>query len=613
MMGNILNNPQNALELLDMTAGIFLLLDQEGICREVKLPKSYAWFIQEDHLKGKRLHQFILPSSSIEFQTNFQNVLNNNIISSEDYGIVLMGQTYYFTLTMQRYNKQLVLCQIKDTTQKRLEQKEFAKRDNDLIVVLQDAMIGTWTYYSEFNILRYVGHGGVMKHDGIIDINLSTYRSYVLPEDQDIFDEWFVKNKNGVIGEIVHFRIRFGENIYYMKARTLNYEKLENGHYIAEGYSHNVTDIQKSRNDINLLSHAVNNAGEYIFAVDTNGYLILGNRMFRKSIGLPLEEDITHVSIWDSTPIIDSSDKWAWVREMMKAGNLEHGLVMKNPLPLFPDVLAIEVKAFWITGDNGEESFWFFGRDITESVEAARKLKAAKEQAERSEYLKTSFLANISHEIRTPLNAIVGFSQLIAEVENPEDKAEFCRIIQENNDRLLHLVNELLDLSKIEANMVVFNLQPIGMNELLKTVYDSFILRCPTDVQLVNESLDTEHYIYADKNRTVQIISNLIDNALKYTKYGSIRIGYKQVGDYIEIYTTDTGKGIKPELLDSIFSRFVKADENVHGTGLGLSICKMLVEKMGGQIGVKSELGKGTTFKFTLPIFKGNDHQEVEK
>ena len=613
MMGNILNNPQNALELLDMTAGIFLLLDQEGICREVKLPKSYAWFIQEDHLKGKRLHQFILPSSSIEFQTNFQNVLNNNIISSEDYGIVLMSQTYYFTLTMQRYNKQLVLCQIKDTTQKRLEQKEFAKRDKDLIVVLQDAMIGTWTYYSEFNILRYVGHGGVMKHDGIIDINLSTYRSYVLPEDQDIFDEWFVKNKNGVIGEIVHFRIRFGENIYYMKARTLNYEKLENGHYIAEGYSHNVTDIQKSRNDINLLSHAVNNAGEYIFAVDTNGYLILGNRMFRKSIGLPMEEDITHVSIWDSTPIIDSSDKWAWVREMMKAGNLEHGLVMKNPLPLFPDVLAIEVKAFWITGDNGEESFWFFGRDITESVEAARKLKAAKEQAERSEYLKTSFLANISHEIRTPLNAIVGFSQLIAEVENPEDKAEFCRIIQENNDRLLHLVNELLDLSKIEANMVVFNLQPIGMNELLKTVYDSFSLRCPTDVQLVNESLDTEHYIYADKNRTVQIISNLIDNALKYTKYGSIRIGYKQVGDYIEIYTTDTGKGIKPELLDSIFSRFVKADENVHGTGLGLSICKMLVEKMGGQIGVKSELGKGTTFKFTLPIFKGNDHQEVEK
>ena len=601
MMGNILNNPQNALELLDMTAGIFLLLDNDGVCREVKLPKTYAWFMQEDQLKGKKLHQFILPSSSIEFQTNFQNVLNNNIISSEDYGVVLMGQTFYFTITMQRYNE-LVLCQIKDTTQKRLEQKEFAKRDNDLATVLQDAMIGTWTYYSEFNILRYVGHGGVMKHDGIIDINLSTYRSYVLSDDQEIFDDWFVNNKNGVIGEIVNFRIRFGENIYYMKARTLNYEKLENGHYIAEGYSHNITDIQKSRNDINLLSHAVNNAGEYIFAVDSNGYLILGNRMFRKSMGISMDTDITSVSIWETLPIIESQDKWNWVLEMLKAGNLEQGIVLTRPLQRYPEVLAIEVKAFEITGDDGEETYWFFGRDISESVEAARKLKAAKEQAERSEYLKTSFLANISHEIRTPLNAIVGFSQLMAEVESPEDKAEFCRIIQENNDRLLHLVNELLDLSKIEANMVKFDLQPIGMNELLKTVYDSFILRCPPEVQLVNESLKTEHYIYADKNRTVQIISNLIDNALKYTKHGHIRIGYKMKGKFVEIYTADTGIGIKPELVDTIFNRFVKADENVHGTGLGLSISKMLVEKMGGEISVTSELEKGTTFRFTLPL-----------
>lgn len=589
------------MELLDMTAGIFLLLDNDGVCREVKLPKTYAWFMQEDQLKGKKLHQFILPSSSIEFQTNFQNVLNNNIISSEDYGVVLMGQTFYFTITMQRYNE-LVLCQIKDTTQKRLEQKEFAKRDNDLATVLQDAMIGTWTYYSEFNILRYVGHGGVMKHDGIIDINLSTYRSYVLSDDQEIFDDWFVNNKNGVIGEIVNFRIRFGENIYYMKARTLNYEKLENGHYIAEGYSHNITDIQKSRNDINLLSHAVNNAGEYIFAVDSNGYLILGNRMFRKSMGISMDTEITSVSIWETLPIIESQDKWNWVLEMLKAGNLEQGIVLTRPLQRYPEVLAIEVKAFEITGDDGEETYWFFGRDISESVEAARKLKAAKEQAERSEYLKTSFLANISHEIRTPLNAIVGFSQLMAEVESPEDKAEFCRIIQENNDRLLHLVNELLDLSKIEANMVKFDLQPIGMNELLKTVYDSFILRCPPEVQLVNESLKTEHYIYADKNRTVQIISNLIDNALKYTKHGHIRIGYKMKGKFVEIYTADTGIGIKPELVDTIFNRFVKADENVHGTGLGLSISKMLVEKMGGEISVTSELEKGTTFRFTLPL-----------
>ena len=424
-----------------------------------------------------------------------------------------------------------------------------------------------------------------------------------------IFDEWFINNQNGEIGETVHFRIRFGDKIYYMKARTLNYEKLGNGNYIAEGYSHNVTDIQKSRNDINLLSHAVNNAGEYIFAINPDGNLILGNRMFRKSLGLPVESDITDIKIWNLLPIVKNANKWNWVVERLKEGSMEEGIVIQNPIQLHPEVLAIEMKAFWVTGDKGEESFWFFGRDITEAVEAARKLKKAKEKAEQSEYLKTSFLANISHEIRTPLNAIVGFSQLITEAETPEDKAEFQRIILENNNRLLHLVNELLDFSKIEANMVNFDLKPIEVNDLCKTLYETFFLRFPPEIQFINESLDTEYYIFADKNRTIQVISNLLDNALKHTKSGSIRLGYKLNTENIEIYVADTGNGISSEQLDSIFNRFVKANENVQGAGLGLSICKMLVEKMGGNISVESELGKGSIFKFTLPIYRHNQHE----
>jgi signal transduction histidine kinase len=301
-------------------------------------------------------------------------------------------------------------------------------------------------------------------------------------------------------------------------------------------------------------------------------------------------------------PIVATPEKWNWIVNILKNGNMEQGIVVQNPLNLYPEVLAIEVKAFWVTGDNGEESFWFFGRDITESIIAARKLKKAKEKAERSEYLKTSFLANISHEIRTPLNAIVGFSQIITEAETPEDKREIQRIIQENNDRLLYLVNELLDFTKIEANMVKFDLKPIRVNEICKTIYDSFILRFSPEVQFINESLDTEHYIVADKNRTIQVISNLIENALKYTKFGSIRFGYKLKGDYIEFYVADTGTGIPSEQLDAIFNRFVKANDNVQGTGLGLSICKMLIEKMGGKIYADSELGKGSIFKFTLPM-----------
>ena len=603
MMGNILNNPENALELLDITAGILILLDNDGVCVEVKSPMNRAWLLQNEILKGEKLFQFISPSSLCEFYLNFRNVLVNNTISTQNYGMVLRGQTCYFTCTMQCYGG-MVLCQCKDATQNCLQQKDLAKRNKDLVEILRDAMIGTWTYYSEINVLRYVGQGGVMKHDGTIDINLDTYRSYVLPDDRGIFDEWFNKNRKGEIGETVNFRIRFGDKIFYMKARTLSYEKIGNDNYIAEGYSHNVTDIQKSRNDINVLSHAVNNAGEYIFALNETGNVILGNRMFRKSIGVSTDVDLSDYKIWNLFPHVESPDKWEWVVDILKAGSFERGLVMQNPLPLYPEVLAIEMKAFWVTGDNGEATFWFFGRDITESVDVSRKLKRAKEEAERSEFLKSSFLANISHEIRTPLNAIVGFSRLIADVENVEDKMEFRRIIEENNERLLSLVNELLDFSKIEANMVRFDLQPIGLNDLFKSVYNSFILRFSSEVQLINEALETEHYIYADKNRMIQVFSNLLDNALKHTKYGSVRLGYKLNGENVEIYVADTGVGILPERLDSIFNRFVKADENVQGTGLGLSICKMLIEKMGGQISVESVFGKGTTFKVTFPVFK---------
>lgn len=599
-MESILNNPDNARELLDMTAGILFLLDEKGVCIDIKSPTKQVWFLQEDILRGKNLLMYMPPSTLREFYPNFKKVLSKSIVSSQNYEMLLRGQTYYFNCTMQPYNG-MVLCQCRDTTQKSLEQIELIKRNKEMTEIQEIAMIGTWVYNSEINVLRYTGHGGVMQHNGVIDLDLTTYSSYVLPDDRKNFNEWIVKNKNGEIGETVNFRIRFDNRIFYMKARTLSYEYLENGGFIAEGYAHNVTDIQKSRNDVNMLTHAINNAVEYIAAVNLDGHLIFANRKLRKSMNLTMQDDVTQIKIWELYSIVDSPEMWERIVKNTKEGTFEKGWIMLNPLQLIPEVLAMETNAFWVTDDNGNESIWFFGRDVTDSVEAARKLKKAKENAERSERLKSAFLANMSHEIRTPLNAIVGFSRIISEVENPEDKAEFCRIIEENNDRLLHLVNELLDISKIEADMVKFNIQPIAMNELCEEVYHTFELRCPPEIQLINEATGKEHFAMADKNRTIQIISNLIDNALKFTKRGCIRFGYKLKGKFLEIYTIDTGKGIAPDHLDTIFNRFVKADENIQGTGLGLSICKMLVEKMGGKISVESQFGKGTTFKFTLP------------
>lgn len=602
-MKSILNNPENAHELLDMTAGILMLLDKNGVCIDVMSPKNHIWFLQDNILKGKNLFQLLPPSTFKEFYPNFCEVLTKGVVSSQNYEMMLIDQTYYFYCVMQPYND-MVLCQYRDTTKRSMEQKELAKRNKEMTEIQQIAMIGTWVYNSQINTLRYTGHGGVMEHDGVIDLDLSTYSSYVLPDDRKNFNEWIVNNKNGIIGETVNFRIRFNNKIFYMKARTLNYEKLEDGGFIAEGYAHNVTDIQKSRNDINLLTHAVDNAVEYIAAFNLEGTMIFGNRLFRKSQNISLEDDISNIKAWDIYAIVDDSEMWKRIVKMAKDGNLKDGFIMLKPLQLYPEVLAIEANAFWVTDDSGEESIWFFGRDLTDTVEAAQKLKEAKEKAEKSERLKSAFLANMSHEIRTPLNAIVGFSRLISEIESSEHKAEFCRIIEENNERLLHLINELLDLSKIEANMVRFNIQPISMQKLCTEVYNTFCLRCSPEVQLIYEPFEEDLFAFADKNRTIQVLSNLIDNALKFTKCGSIHYGYQKKDEYVEIYTTDTGIGIASEQLSSVFDRFVKADENIRGTGLGLSICKMLVERMGGHISVQSILGKGTTFLFTLPIAK---------
>ena len=239
--------------------------------------------------------------------------------------------------------------------------------------------------------------------------------------------------------------------------------------------------------------------------------------------------------------------------------------------------------------------------DITELEKIKRELQTSKEKAEMSDKLKSAFLANMSHEIRTPLNAIVGFSHLIAESENKEERKTFYEIVEANNERLLQLINEILDLSKIESGIIEFTSAPININSLCKEVHDAHVFRTPQGVQLIYEPSENGLVIETDKNRVFQVFSNLIGNAFKFTKAGSISYGYKLVGNQIVFHVTDTGTGIEPEKIGRVFERFAKLNNYAQGTGLGLSICKTIVERLGGEISVSSVVGQGTTFTFTLP------------
>ena len=252
--------------------------------------------------------------------------------------------------------------------------------------------------------------------------------------------------------------------------------------------------------------------------------------------------------------------------------------------------------------ENNEIEIIGINYDITELKETEAELIQARDKAEMMDRLKSAFLANMSHEIRTPLNAIVGFSDLLVENEDIEERREYIKIVRENNDLLLQLISDILDLSKIEAGTFEFTNGDVDVNLLCEDIVCSMQMKMVKEtVQLVLDPHLPVCRIISDRNRIHQVISNFVNNAIKFTSEGSIRVGYKLKGEELEFYVQDTGIGIEKEQLPHIFERFVKLNSFVHGTGLGLSICQSIVEQLGGKIGVDSEVGKGSRFWFTIP------------
>ena len=235
--------------------------------------------------------------------------------------------------------------------------------------------------------------------------------------------------------------------------------------------------------------------------------------------------------------------------------------------------------------------------DITELKDSQLK----RERAEELDRLKSAFLANMSHEIRTPLNAIVGFSQLLAETDDPEERHEFVEIIDSNNRMLLQLISDILDLAKIESGTMDFKFADMNVKEVINEIVTSFRIKMPDNVALIAPRDSPECQIYSDRMRLTQLISNFLNNAIKYTSEGCITLAYEIIGDEIKFSVTDTGDGMSQEIQAHIFDRFYKGNTFKQGTGLGLSICETIVNRLGGRSGVNSELGKGSTFWFTHP------------
>ena len=534
-------------------------------------------------------------------------------------------------------------------------------------------------------------------------------------------------NRRELLKEYIEYRILLEGQVYYMRQQCYLRNEEEDGNIVLEGYIQNITDIQRKRNDINTLTHAINNAKESVYAARRDGTLIFANRQFRLNHRIAEQADLSLIRVFDvvgdMTCIEDWEERYRSIREGQTLNFLAY-----HPLKHDKNTLAFEGTMYSVTTDDGEETFWSFTHDISERIRyesqikrfnrimdttmenipagivvkdiendfryiyrnresynrdissenaigmndfdyyppemaqqkrkedmeiaatgkgmhwimegkdkngnllildkqkimveseafspiiissewditqlelMRRELIESKEKAETSDKLKSAFLANMSHEIRTPLNAIVGFSRIISESDNAEERREYYEIVDANNERLLQLINEILDLSKIESGIVEFTYGPVRLHTLCKEIHDAHVFRCPQGVELRFDSPDEALSIHSDKNRIFQVFSNLIGNAFKFTTEGSVSYGYKQEGERVVFYVKDTGLGIEPEKLGRVFQRFAKLNNFAQGTGLGLSICKTIIERLGGEIAVSSEVGTGTTFTFWLPL-----------
>ena len=359
------------------------------------------------------------------------------------------------------------------------------------------------------------------------------------------------------------------------------------------------------RNEIirlNSLMHAIlNNVPVYLFVKDTgdNFRYLYWNRAFAEQTGIAVEVAVGKTDI----EIFPNSEEARRFRAgdfaVMQTGRMEY---LEEYTTLSGDIRMVTMIKTLVPSGNEHPYIIGVGWDVTDIKKVEKELIKARIKAEEADKLKSSFLANMSHEIRTPLNAIVGFSKLIIESNNKEEQLQYAEFVEKNSGLLLNLFNDILDLSALEAGSLRFSIRLVRLRDVCAQLYYLNHSSVQPGVKLILDEVDPELSIQGDWDRISQIWLNLLSNAIKFTSNGEIHFGFEKKDQIVQGYVSDTGIGIPAERVTTIFSRFGKVNDFVQGTGLGLTICRMLTEKMGSRIWVRSKVGRGTTFYFTLPI-----------
>lgn len=553
---------------------------------------------------GMPMSEMVPPSAYQNIHSNMQKVITTKTVSAAHHDLIFNGERHYYENRIFPLDDEYVLIMCRDVTERVATQRQLEvfksvldKVSDSILAVSSD---GTLVYANKQFIEEY----NVTKEMG-------TQKIYDLRVTMHTPELW--ESRLRQIRE-------HGGNLSYRAAYVRNGEVKERVHQVStylmkEGdqeliwfFTQDITDVIKKRDELRelnlLLDGILNNIPVYLYVKDPEDDFryLYWNKAFAEHSKIPASKAIGHT---DFEIFSEREDAEKFRKDDLELLRTHERIDMQETyVAATGETRIVQTLKALVPMEGREPLLIGISWDITNFQNIEQELIKARIKAEQSDRLKTAFLANMSHEIRTPLNAIVGFSKLLPSAENPEEEKLYSDIINQNSDILLQLINDILDLSKIEAGTLEYVKRPMNIGEVCRSIHAIHNERVQDGVTLILDN-DDDLIIEEDQNRIMQIITNFITNAIKFTYVGEIHLGFKIEPHQLYFYVKDTGIGIEAEKVDHIFDRFVKLNAFAQGTGLGLAICRMIIEKIGGQIGVISELAKGSTFYFTIP-YKGD-------
>lgn len=559
---------------------------------------------------------------SLEFEYDFDRVNKDAYYSSHNKDTMIYGVKVIPIWSRKKHlighillaNDMTSVKEVEFRTEESKKNLEMAKKAQDLIAKRDLAMkvsnIVHWDF--DVNSQKFESYNDPI-NDYVSDrlLTVSEYMDVIYPEDRSVFYDAMqslIAGKNVTINFTCRIQTKYDETWQYCDFMGVPFDQDENGDIIRyTGFRQNIPKIQQLNRELKERNYKI----ELSFKTVGMSYLGFDVKSLKFSaFNDPIndfysEKTITPEDYLNATHPDDVVFVRKYMEHMFRGIDKDFNVKYRSKTKWDDEWQTLLVTGIQVERDKEGHVTRYTGITInnTKWEKMIQQLKELKEKAELSDRLKSAFLANMSHEIRTPLNAIVGFSELMVTCDDPEEKKEYINIIQSNNELLLRLINDILDLSKIESGIIErrkenFNLAKV-CNELFVTIQAKMT---NPNVELRLDGPNSECWVLLDRNRLKQVWMNFLTNAVKCTKSGYIKMGYGIEREGLRIYVEDTGIGIPDDLHDKVFTRFEKLNEFSQGTGLGLTISRAIVEAAGGEVGFTSKLGVGSTFWAWLPL-----------